>query len=251
MQATASPTRHESPAYLRLADQIRRDIASGLYPAGQRIPPETTLCKTSGLALLTVRRAMGVLVDEGLLERFPGRGTFVKSLSWREASFTMSGLLERVASEKARVRIVRTEVRHATAAVAARLRLAAGEPVAYLKRTISAGGSVFLVQEGHLILDPKRPIMEAELDATYLSGLFAPGGQGLIKSARLAVAPVAIEGEDAALLAVAPGTAGFRLGYVFYDAAAAPMAAGCFITPPETLAFTATAGLPLPPENKR
>jgi Transcriptional regulators len=239
----------DAPAYLRLAETIKRQILDGVYQYGGRIPSEAALCKTSGLALLTVRQALGVLVDEGLLERFPGRGTYVKELSWRGANFSIDGLVDRVGSGDTQVRIVRTEVRRATAGIAERLGISLGDSVVYLKRTISTAGSVFLIQEGHLLLDPERPIMEAELEATYLTGLFTGSGQGLIKTAHLGISPVALSEEDCRLLGREPGTVAFKLEYVFHDAATAPLAVGSFLTPDDTLKLSASIGVRLGAKN--
>lgn len=241
--ADSVPGPSDAPAYLRLAASIRQKILDGVYQYGGRIPSEADLCRSSGLALLTVRQALGVLVEEGLLERFPGRGTYVKELSWRGASFAIDGLVDRVGGGDAKVRIVRTEVRRATAAIAAKLDISLGDSVVYLKRTIATDGAVFLVQEGHLLLDPERPIMEAELEATYLTGLFTGGGNGLIKTARLTIAPVSLGEEEARLLGRSAGTPAFRLEYLFFDAASAPLAVGSFITPEETLTLSATIGV--------
>lgn len=235
----------EAPAYLRLAENIRRDILEGVYKPGGRIPSEASLCKSSGLALLTVRQALGVLVEEGLLERFPGRGTYVKELSWRGASFSIDGLVDKVAGSETKVSIVRTEVRRSTAEISALLDVPLGSSVVYLKRTISTDGRPFLVQEGHLLLDPSRPIMEAELEATYLTDLFAGSGQGLIKTAGLTIVPAALMDENAALLEKPGGTVGFRLEYVFFDAASAPLAAGYFLTADDSLKLSATIGVRL------
>ena len=64
--------------YLQLARILRGRIASGEYPAGRKIPPLIELQEEFGLSSMTVRRAVGVLADEGLLVKVPGRGTFVR-----------------------------------------------------------------------------------------------------------------------------------------------------------------------------
>ncbi|MDR2456268.1 MAG: GntR family transcriptional regulator [Deltaproteobacteria bacterium] len=239
----------EWPAYQRLAESIRRRIVDGTYKSGEKIPSEVALCKSSGLALLTVRQALGVLVDEGLLERFPGRGTFVTEINWRKASFVLRGLDDKVSSEDIRVRVVCSEVRRASAEVAAKMGLAAGQAVAYLKRAVAVHNrDAFMVQEGFLLLDPFRPIIEAELASTYLIGLFKGGGQGLIKTAKMAIKPGLISKEDAALLGQKPGSCAFKLEYTFYDSQAKPLALGLFVIPEDALTLTSTIGVPLPLE---
>ncbi|MDR2443810.1 MAG: GntR family transcriptional regulator [Deltaproteobacteria bacterium] len=241
----------EWPAYQRLAESIRQSIVDGAYKSGQKIPSEVALCKSSGLALLTVRQALGVLVDEGLLERFPGRGTFVTEINWRKAAFVMHGLDDKVSSEDIRVRIVCSDVRRASEDVAKKLGLSVGEAVVYLKRIITVQNRTpLLVQEGYLLLDPFRPIMEAELASTYLIGLFKGSGQGLIKTAKMFIKPGLLSQEDSALLGHPLGSVVFRLQYTFYDSAAKPLAIGTFIIPDDALTLSSTIGVQIPLEGE-
>ena len=57
---------------------MKNDIVAGVYPAGGRIPSEQVLCDTYGVSRVTVRKAMLDLVQEGLLVRRQGKGTFVE-----------------------------------------------------------------------------------------------------------------------------------------------------------------------------
>ncbi|MDQ2877108.1 MAG: winged helix-turn-helix domain-containing protein [Actinomycetota bacterium] len=61
--------------YLQLARQLRAGIRSG--EIGPRLPSLMELTEETGLAPNTVRRAIKVLADEGLVITEPGRGTFV------------------------------------------------------------------------------------------------------------------------------------------------------------------------------
>jgi GntR family transcriptional regulator len=63
--------------YQQLAAILRGRIADGTYPAGRRLPPLIALEEEFGLSSMTVRRAVAVLADEGLVRTVPGRGTFV------------------------------------------------------------------------------------------------------------------------------------------------------------------------------
>jgi DNA-binding GntR family transcriptional regulator len=66
------------PSYVQLAEILRQGIADGTYEPRHPIPSITYLVGETGLAIGTVRRAIGVLVDEGLVYTVPGRGTFVR-----------------------------------------------------------------------------------------------------------------------------------------------------------------------------
>lgn len=67
----------DGPLYRRIADYIRRRIESGEWPVGHQVPTEQRLCRQFGVSRITVVKALGRLVDEGLLVREQGRGTFV------------------------------------------------------------------------------------------------------------------------------------------------------------------------------
>lgn len=66
------------PAYVQLAAIIRERIEDGTYAPRDAIPSITDLVTDTGLAIGTVRKAIGVLIEEGLVVTVPGRGTFVK-----------------------------------------------------------------------------------------------------------------------------------------------------------------------------
>lgn len=68
----------DRPAFKQLADLLRARIESGDLPPGSRLPSETTLTQETGLARNTIRSAIRVLADEGLVVVDPPRGTFVR-----------------------------------------------------------------------------------------------------------------------------------------------------------------------------
>lgn len=67
--------------YVALADSMRQSILAGSWHMGAKLPTEKELIATTGLSLTTVRRAFQELVDEGLVDRRRGAGTFVAP--WR------------------------------------------------------------------------------------------------------------------------------------------------------------------------
>ena len=63
--------------YERLAQTLRDRIARGVYARGAKLPSEAELTEDTGLSRSTVRRALKVLVEEGLVKKERGRGAFV------------------------------------------------------------------------------------------------------------------------------------------------------------------------------
>jgi GntR family transcriptional regulator len=65
------------PVYRQLADILREQIETGELPPGTLVPSEATLQQEHGIARDTVRAAIRLLRDEGLVVTTPGKGTFV------------------------------------------------------------------------------------------------------------------------------------------------------------------------------
>ena len=63
----------------RIADAIRLDIVGGKLATGDRLPTEALLAERFSANRHTVRRALAVLAEEGVVGAEQGRGTFVRS----------------------------------------------------------------------------------------------------------------------------------------------------------------------------
>jgi len=63
----------------RIADAIRLDIVGGKLAAGDRLPTEAILAERFSANRHTVRRALAVLAEEGVVAAEQGRGTFVRN----------------------------------------------------------------------------------------------------------------------------------------------------------------------------
>ncbi|MBT2495738.1 substrate-binding domain-containing protein [Microbacterium sp. ISL-59] len=67
------------PLFVSLAQQLRDRITAGEWSRGERLPPEATLAATHAVGINTVRRAVGMLVDDGVVVRRQGSGTYVSA----------------------------------------------------------------------------------------------------------------------------------------------------------------------------
>ncbi|MEM6426683.1 MAG: phosphonate metabolism transcriptional regulator PhnF [Cyanobacteria bacterium P01_H01_bin.119] len=65
------------PLYLQIAGELRRNIQESVFKVGDRLPPETELSQRFGVNRHTLRRAVEVLRQEGIIDIERGRGTFV------------------------------------------------------------------------------------------------------------------------------------------------------------------------------
>lgn len=63
--------------YIQIAENLLDKIEANELPPGSRLPPERELSKTLGVTRATVRQALNVLYDRGLIHRRQGLGTFI------------------------------------------------------------------------------------------------------------------------------------------------------------------------------
>ena len=85
--------RQGKAAYLRLYRKLMEGILSGAYPYGSRLPSKRTIAADSGLSVITVEHAVGLLCEEGYVESRERSGYFV---IYRGEDFLGSGLEQTV-----------------------------------------------------------------------------------------------------------------------------------------------------------
>jgi GntR family transcriptional regulator len=193
-----------SPRYREIERVLRARIA-GLRP-GQRLPSDSDLCTEFGVSRMTARHAMQRLAEEGLVERDPGRGTFVADPpAHRRADSLMT--FSREMRRLGRIpgsRAVSRQVRAATAHEAADLDLGPQEAVVELRR-IRVADAQPITLETAVLPDRCAPsIMAADLEAGSLHAALI--GAGLVPTrGHATITAEAARREDAALLEVREG----------------------------------------------
>lgn len=79
------------PLYFRVAETLRGRIANQVYRAGSVLPSEKQLAKEFGVSLITIRKAMELLVREDLVTRKRGVGTTVSASNHGRLPIKLSG----------------------------------------------------------------------------------------------------------------------------------------------------------------
>jgi len=80
-----------APLYVRLADALREGILGGQWHPGDTLPSEPELCAQHGVSRGTVVKAIELLIQDGLVQRKQGSGTFVAKPSLhRQPGFLLS-----------------------------------------------------------------------------------------------------------------------------------------------------------------
>jgi GntR family transcriptional regulator len=85
------------PFYAQLADLLRQRIARGMWTKGQKLPSIEQLMHEFDVARVTVRQAVNLLAQEGLLSPQAGRGTFVTTTLAQDRRLKMQTSLRELA----------------------------------------------------------------------------------------------------------------------------------------------------------
>jgi len=223
-----SPT----PVYAQLAKILRNQIALGDWPPGHRISAESALSKQYGVSLMTVRQAVGVLVEEGLVKRVHGSGTFVQNVAVSASQFDLNVLKNVLADhQNLKVKILKSTVERARDEEGKILNLELDEPVILIERLIYHWQEPFSFQRTYAVFDPEQPTVEGMLDTSVLNGLLFGDGPTSFKKGKLRLLPMLMDQNEAELLQSEKDPNAFKLEYVFYDFNDQPNAHGWFIVP--------------------
>jgi GntR family transcriptional regulator len=144
--------RGPEPLHSQVAEHLRGQISSGELQPNDMLPSEQELSRHFGVARMTARHGVSHLVNEGLLYRVPGRGTFVAEPKFVSAALGLSGIRAQLhrAGYAAQTSLLVAEVQGATKAVAAHLGLTPGDPVYVIRRLRSANGVPIAVDTSYL-----------------------------------------------------------------------------------------------------
>lgn len=72
------PNTGDLPKYIQISELLIRDIKAGRLLDGERLPPERDMARAMGTSIGTLRKALAVMTEKGLLQRLQGSGNYVR-----------------------------------------------------------------------------------------------------------------------------------------------------------------------------
>lgn len=154
------------PQYIRIREDLRGRILSGELSRGVKLPSEEELSNSYGVSRMTLRQSMSDLVDEGLLYRKHGVGTFVALQHFARDHNYLQNFFENSRQNGLIVdeRILEMNVVPARFQVAKALNLAEGEPVIRLKTLRIVDGNPITIHEAYFSFEKFSDFVEDDTE---------------------------------------------------------------------------------------
>lgn len=210
--------------YGKIAEVLRQRCAS--MEDGQQLPAEKELAVEFDVSVMTLRRALDLLEQDGIVRRVLGRGTFV------QRKIVAKGGVLRSFSDDMRMRglapssrLIGIEIAVADEEVHKDLHLGAQEQVISLERLRLADGEPMCLETAHLSARFASLIETGGLEGS-LHELLASQGH-VLESAVRRIRAVAADERQAVLLGLKAGDPVLRIVQVFHDSKGVAIQRSC------------------------
>lgn len=136
LSPTISHLSSSVPLYIQIAENLIVKIESGEIAPGEKLPTERELSEQMNVQRATVRQALSVLKDRGLIERIQGSGTFVSEAKIEREAVQLFAFTKILSERgyKVGASIVSQREMPADETTAAKLRIEVGVPIYYIHR---------------------------------------------------------------------------------------------------------------------
>lgn len=144
--------------YTYISNKLRSQIISGEYAPNQQLPLEKELCDIYSVSKMTVKKALDILVSEGLIVKRRGHGTFVKDLNQDEIQRLMLsqqflGTSAFYRKNEVRSKVINFTVDAATAKVSEQLNIEEGSFVYNIYRVRIVDGDSLVIEQTYMPID--------------------------------------------------------------------------------------------------
>jgi len=207
------------PLYQQLYEILRESIAHGEWQPGDMIPPEPELIERYQVSRTTVRQMLDILVNEGLIYRQQGRGTFVAHPTVEQTLVHIVSFTDdmRQRGFKPGTEILSSELTPAPKDIARKLDVEPGEELARLARLRLADGEPMSVEESYLVHRYCPGVLEGDYASSPLREALE-GNYGIRWShAKQTIRAIQAHPDIARALSVAPGAALLYIERVSYS----------------------------------
>lgn len=150
------------PVYFRLAEDIKQQVLSGKLKPGDVLPTEAQLCEQYGISRMTARQGLKLLAEEGLIESFRGKGSFVTHPKFNELVLELPDSQYNSINDS-NMRLLGAEVISADTNIASVLKLRPGSKVIRFRKLYTVNEEPIALDTRYIIYRKGQPVVEQEI----------------------------------------------------------------------------------------
>lgn len=216
-----------TPLYVQLMEELETSIRNGVYKPGDKIMAEAEMAKEYGVSLITVRKAVGSLMEKGLVVRKQGKGTFVTKPKYSRNMKKLQSFTEMCEQMgvKPGAQVLENRLIMADKKVADRLGIEPGSNVVYISRLRLADGEPVQVEKSYFPLKYAFLLEEDLNNGSMFECLKEKAGAKVASSEKM-IELCRATAEEAALMDVKKGDYLLFVKSTAYDENGEPMYAG-------------------------
>ena len=216
-----------TPLYVQLMEELETSIRNGVYKPGDKIMTEAEMAKEYGVSLITVRKAVGSLMEKGLVGRKQGKGTFVTKPKYSRNMKKLQSFTEMCEQMgvKPGAQVLENRLIMADKKVADRLGIEPGSNVVYISRLRLADGEPVQVEKSYFPLKYAFLLEEDLNNGSMFECLKEKAGAKVASSEKM-IELCRATAEEAALMDVKKGDYLLFVKSTAYDENGEPMYAG-------------------------
>lgn len=216
-----------TPLYVQLMEELETSIRNGVYKPGDKIMTEAEMAKEYGVSLITVRKAVGSLMEKGLVVRRQGKGTFVTKPKYSRNMKKLQSFTEMCEQMgvKPGAQVLENRLIMADKKVADRLGIEPGSNVVYISRLRLADGEPVQVEKSYFPLKYAFLLEEDLNNGSMFECLKEKAGAKVASSEKM-IELCRATAEEAALMDVKKGDYLLFVKSTAYDENGEPMYAG-------------------------
>lgn len=216
-----------TPLYVQLMEELETSIRNGVYKPGDKIMTEAEMAKEYGVSLITVRKAVGSLMEKGLVVRKQGKGTFVTKPKYSRNMKKLQSFTEMCEEMgvKPGAQVLENRLIMADKKVADRLGIEPGSNVVYISRLRLADGEPVQVEKSYFPLKYAFLLEEDLNNGSMFECLKEKAGAKVASSEKM-IELCRATAEEAALMDVKKGDYLLFVKSTAYDENGEPMYAG-------------------------
>jgi GntR family glv operon transcriptional regulator len=204
--------------YKSIAERLRLRLNSSDYNIGSPLPGEKALALEFGVARMTIRKAVDLLVGWGLVVRRHGSGTFVARKDVHHETTNLTGLVEvlRRQGKEVQSQVLQFEVMPAPPAIASQLRIQINERIYFSRRVRYVEGKPLMLEDSYMPVKLFRSLSLGHLEGSKFDYIEKECGI-TISGNYESLTPVLADKQVASLLNVAEQTPLLRITSLSYS----------------------------------